>query len=129
MDTWQCPLGVDAKIKYEVDIAFLPNAEVKKAYSLSCSIKTKEDIAFPSELNAKPVGCESKMLRYESDDIKIEEWTFYPDEEKLIEVSKSARDNKHDLDEFNTNVASRLILSGINPLISSKSAASIDCVK
>lgn len=128
---WQCPLGTNAETKYEVDITVLSKEEekAKKSYSLSCSLKAKEKIAFPSNLNATQHGCKSKMVRYESNNIKIEEWTFYPSEEKRIEVSKSGKDNKLDFDEFVTGVASKLISSGIQPLKGSKSATGADCTK
>ncbi|MGY6274063.1 hypothetical protein [Methylomonas sp. MgM2] len=128
-NAWQCPLGADAATKYEVDVTLLQDAEVKKAYSLSCSVKAREKMAFPSRLNPKQLGCESDMRRYESNGLKIEEWTFYPDQEKLIEVSKSAEDNQDELDRFNTGVVSPLILSGVKPMISSKSSAGADCQK
>ncbi len=128
-NTWQCALGTNAETKYEVDISLLLKNETKKTYSLSCSLKAKEIIAFPSNLNATQHGCKSKMVRYESNGIKIEEWTFYPNEEKIIEVSKSGKDNKLDFDEFVTGVGSKLISSGIQPLESSKSATGANCTK
>lgn len=127
--TWQCALGTNAETKYEVDITVLSKEEVKKAYSLSCSLKAKEKISFPNNLNATQSGCESKMVRHELKDIKIEEWTFYPSEEKLIEVSKSGKDNEHDFNEFITGIGSKLISSGIQPLESSKSATGTDCIR
>ena len=126
-DTWQCPLGTSAETKYEVDISFLLEEKTKRTYSLSCSLKSKEKIAFPSNLNAKQIGCGSKMVRYESKDLKIEEWTFYPNEEKIIEVSTSGQDNNNDFEEFKTKVASKLISSGIQPLESSKSVTGTEC--
>lgn len=128
-NTWQCALGKSAETKYEVDITLLAEEKTKKTYSLSCSFKSKEKITFPSNLNAKQLGCKSKMMRYESNGIKIEEWTFYPGEEKIIEVSKSGKDNKLDFGEFVTGVSSKLISSGIQPLESSKSVTGTECKK
>lgn len=120
-NTWQCALGTNAETKYEVDISVLPEEKTKRAYSMSCSLKAKENITFPTNLNAKRLECESKMMRYESNGIKIEEWTFYPGEQKIIEVSKSGQDNNIDFDEFKTKAASKLIFSGAKPLESNKS--------
>jgi len=129
IETWNCPLGVDAEKKYEVDISLLPDAEVKKAYSVSCSIETKKNIAFPSELNATQIGCESRMHRYKTSDLKIEEWTFQPGAQKLIEVSKNGQDNANDFETFKTEVATPLIDSGIRPIVGSKSASAATCTE
>ncbi|NOS87421.1 MAG: hypothetical protein HOP34_02570 [Methylococcaceae bacterium] len=69
--------------------------------------------------------------------IKIEEWTFKPCgekmeekmEEKMLEVSKLGVDNEADLAAFTTEIASKLLLSGIKPLDSSKSLTGADCKK
>lgn len=126
-DTWQCALGKNAETKYEADITILLEEQTKRTYSLSCSLKAKEKITFPSNLNAKQLGCKSKMTRYESNGIKIEEWTFYPNKEKMIEVSKSGQDNNDDFNKFKAENASKLISSGIQPLEISKSATGTDC--
>jgi hypothetical protein len=128
-NTWQCALGTNAERKYEVDVTLLLEEKTKRTYSLSCSLRDDGKITFPSNLNAKQLGCKSKMLRYESNGIKIEEWTFYPGEEKIIEVSKSGQDNNNDFNEFKTKAASKLISSGIQPLESSKSATGTDCTR
>ncbi|WP_446809011.1 hypothetical protein ACH50O_17385 [Methylomonas sp. 2BW1-5-20] len=127
-DAWQCVLGSNAESKYEVDITFLLE-KIKKTYSLSCSLKAEKKTTFPDNLNPAQVGCDSKMKRYESNGIKIEEWSFDNGNEKLLEVSKSGHDNDVDIDKFRNEVSSKLISSGVKPLESSKSATGTDCTK
>jgi|GEM_PF-1084110 len=121
---WKCALGEDAEMKYEVDISFTSQKKSDRAYSLSCSLKSKGAIAFPDSLNAVQSGQSSDMLRYETNDLKIEEWTLYPSKEKIIEVSRSGSDTKSEYQAFAKNVGAKLISSGAHPLNTSKSTTS-----
>ncbi|PXX45309.1 hypothetical protein [Undibacterium pigrum] len=124
---WECPLGQKAESKYEADITLLFNKKSKAfysqpAYSLSCSLKAKEKISFPTKLNAKQLGYSRTMVRYESEDIKIEEWTSTQCKEKFIEVSKSAKNTDTDYQAFVEKVGVKLIDAGIKPEATSKSS-------
>ena len=124
--SWQCPLGSEAEAKYEVDVTLLADQKTKKAFSLSCSLESKENISFPNSLNAKQTSSVSTMVRYSVKGIKIEEWTFKPGGEKMLEVSKPGVDNETDVAAFTTKIAAKLLLSGIVPLDSSKSVTGTD---
>lgn len=135
--SWECPLGSEAEAKYEVDVTLLADQKTKKAFSLSCSLESKEAISFPNSLNATQRGSVTTMVRYSAKGvkkgIKIEEWTFKPCgekmEEKMLEVSKPGVDNEADLAAFTTEIAAKLLLSGIVPLDSSKSVTGADSKK
>ncbi len=128
--TWQCPLGSSAENKYEVDISFVKKDNAKRSYSLSCSQKARD---FPKTLGAIQRGCDNRMVRLKSAELKIEEWVLQPGDRRLIEVSMSGRDTQNDFDKFSM-IADKLIGLGIKPTEGSKSEAGSgselqDCVR
>lgn len=125
---WECPLGTTAEKKYEIDISALSKEQenIKKSYSLSCSIESKFPIEIPKKLEAKQVGCEIEMTRFKSDDdIKIEEWKFK--NKRLIEVSMPGLQSDVDRDMFFRNIVYKLLDLKVIPIDRSKSETGEDC--
>lgn len=125
-DSWNCGLGEAVK-KDEIDISVLANGQVKRVFSRSCSIESKEDIAFPGAMGAKPKGCVSTMTRLKSGTLTVEEWLLKPSGVRLIEVSRKGADTNDELQAFRKDIVTPLLGRRIKPLDRSKSDVGSDC--
>jgi hypothetical protein len=125
---WKCPLRKEAKRKDEVDISFLADGTLRKAYSRSCTSKTGIREAVPAGLSPKQKGRSSKMNRRESADesLTAEEWRLSSGD-VVLEVSMKGQDTPADLNRFKQVVVAKLLAAGAIPLDRSKTEIGTEC--
>ena len=94
--------------------------------SLSCTLSSKKSpIRFAPEFGALPSGCESSVLRIDSEGLVIEQWSV--GEQRTIEVSLRASDTRAALKDFVTSVAARLGARGAQMIDRSKQEIGASC--
>lgn len=123
---WKCPLSIPALSKDEVDISWTGEQEPERAFSRSCTADSDIAHAMPKELEAKPLGCISKMHRIQADGIKLEQWDFQSGK-RLFEVSTNGRDSQRDLEKFLRRIVDPLLSHKVRPLKDSKTELGSAC--
>lgn len=128
---WKCPLIGDSEKKAEVDIGFEGPVELKRAFSVSCTVEAADlPSTLPLGYSAKAKGCSSQMQRTKARsidaDLKIEEWSL-PTGARIIEVSMEGLDSADDLKRFRTSVVELLVDAKAVPLEGSKSELGSEC--
>ena len=126
LNKWQCPLSNPVLSKDEVDINWTGEQEPKRAFSRSCTADSDIAHAMPKELEAKPLGCISKMHRIQADGIKLEQWDFQSGK-RLFEVSTNGRDSQRDLEKFLRRIVDPLLSHKVRPLKDSKTELGSAC--
>lgn len=125
VNKWECPLAkhfpdIKPEIKYETDISFGKGGTLVRLHSLSCSIESKSNIAFPSVFHPEDLKDYRKMQRTKIGEIKLDKWTDSRAEETL-EVSVEGVDSGASIDNFYKKIAYPLIKQNIDPILASKS--------
>ncbi len=123
---WKCPLKGHADSKEEVDIGWTGDAQPKRAYSRSCTVKADAAQAMPKDLLAKPLGCSAAMHRVEGGVIKVERWDLQG-AKRLIEVSTSGKDSAQDFEKFRQRIVGPLLKLQVRPLKDSKTDMGSAC--
>ncbi len=72
-EKWNCPNDSPYEKAEEVDFSFVGTGQPNRVYSYSCTLTAKQP---PASLNAVQKKCSSRMVRYQFDGFKIEEWTL-----------------------------------------------------
>jgi hypothetical protein len=121
-ETWACPDGARFKKSEELDVSFAASSEPAGVYSYSCTLVAK---APPAVLEAAPKPCASRMVRYELEGDKIEEWTL-PDGGVRLEVSRPAPNSPEQLAKFG-KLVERLRARGARPRDESKTELGSRC--
>jgi hypothetical protein len=114
--SWGCPDGARFKKAEELDVSFGASPEGSRIYAYSCTLVAT---APPEVLSATPRPCAARMVRYEHEGDKIEEWTL-PGGAVRLEVSRSAANDAQPLAKFG-ELVERLRARGVKPLEESKS--------
>lgn len=124
----RCPIAASPdEIKYEVDISMVGLSESRRAYSLSCTIeKENAPVNPPPSLAAQPMGCTSRMIRFKTKTLKVEEWHL-PGDVVMVEVSRNASPSEADLDSFRQDVVETLLRAGVKPSDRSKTELGSSC--
>ena len=123
---WRCPLGATGERKDEVDVGFGADGGRVVAWSRSCGLTTRQPVAPPPALQARPKGCASTMTRLRSGKLKVEQWQF-ADGSVLLEASRPGPYNRKAIRAFEHEVLQPLLALKIEPLARSKSALGGDC--
>jgi hypothetical protein len=123
---WDCPLSIRALSKDEVDISWTGDQGPKRAFSRSCTAEADIAHAMPKELEPKPLGCVSKMLRIQVDGIKLEQWDLQSGK-RLLEVSVNGLDSANDLEKFRSRIVNPLLSRRVRPLKDSKTELGSAC--
>ncbi|WP_035373173.1 hypothetical protein [Pseudoduganella violaceinigra] len=128
---WKCPLDESEKSKREVDIGFRGLDEVKRSFSVSCTLKKSGlKASLPAGYSAAAKACSNKMERAEAESeglkIKIEKWKL-PKKRVAIEVSMVGDDTNVDFEKFKTKVVKPLMDQKAVPLKESKTELGGDC--
>ena len=123
---WTCPLTGPAQSKSEIDITLTGEAQPKRAYSHSCSVKADMAHAIPATFGARPLGCASKTHRFSDHGVTLEVWEL-PGERRVFEASVKGRDNAPDLKAFERRVVTPLLSRGVKPLSDSKTELGSAC--
>ena len=118
-ETWACPDGARFEKAEELDVSFAASSEPVRVYACSCTLVAK---APPAVLGAAPNPCTSRMVRYEFEGDKIEEWTL-PGAGVRLEVSRAAPNSPGELAKF-SGLVERLRARGVRPLDQSKTDGS-----
>jgi len=127
LPTWACPLSATPdESKEEVDVSILATGEIKRSYSYSCTLESKNPIDPPKELKASPKACSSKMTRFKAGKLKVEEWHL-PGNVTLVEVSRNGLNTQDDLDSFRSKIVKNLVKAGVKPSDRSKTELGSDC--
>ena len=121
-DTWACPDGARFEKSEELDVSFAASSEPARVYSYSCTLVAK---APPAVLGAAPKPCASRVVRYELESDKLEEWTL-PDGGVRLEVSRAASNSPEQLAKFG-KLVERLRARGARPLDESKTELGSRC--
>ena len=129
--TWKCPLTGPSESKREVDVGFVGLAQVKRSFSVSCTVdKARLKASLPAGNSATPRGCTSAMERTKASsstlDVKVEQWSL-PQGRVVIEVSMEGSDSKVDLERFRDKVVMPLLDRKAIPLEGSKTELGSDC--
>ena len=119
---WACPDGARFKKSEELDVVFGSASNPARSFAYSCTLVSAAPPAF---FAATPKPCAARMVRYENDGDKIEEWTL-PGGAVRLEVSRSASsDAKHE-SRFG-KLVERLRARGVKPLDESKTELGSRC--
>lgn len=121
-EKWNCPNDSPYKKDEEVDFSFVGTGQPNQVYSYSCTLTAKQA---PASLNAVPKKCSSRMVRYQFDGFKIEEWTL-PGGDVKVEVSHSAKNTRAEVAKF-AEFVSRLRDRGVKPSDQSKTELGSHC--
>lgn len=124
---WNCPLGMVAKRKDEMDVSVVSSGEVRRSFSRSCTSKAALQLSVPASLGAKQKGCASTVSRQatKQDDYKIEEWRLSSGQ-NFVELSWNAVDSPANLESF-VQIVSRLVAKGVKPVDRSKTEIGTQC--
>ena len=117
---WECPSD-DFEKSSELDVTWLELGQ-KVSYSYACTLKEETP---PPALKATPKPCLAEMTRYEADGFKIEEWLL-PDGQRLLEISRNAKDSLSKRQSFQSLV-DQLMARGVRPADRSKTELGSDC--
>lgn len=125
-----CPLG-SASVEDEMDVAFVAAGSVKRVYSRSCDIESKDKAPSPPDALGATLGaCPARMgrdeFKSEGAKTKVELWTF-ADGSTLLEVSRSTVHSDAELTRFEKDVAAPLLEKGVTPIATSKTHAALNC--
>lgn len=124
-----CALPEPDESKSEVDVTVTSADEPRRAFSFSCTVKSKTGpIAPPPALEAHPRPCGSTMRRRETKRLKakVEEWRL-PNGTTMMEVSREGHDTTEELAAFKDKIVALLLDAGIRPLDASKTELGSDC--
>lgn len=126
---WEC--AYPAEPKDEVDLAFQSSDEVKRVFSVSCTLKDSRLSAILTKgYLATPRKCSNYMVRTKADsptlEVKIEKWTL-PKGRAVIEVSMEGVDTPTDFERFRERVVKPLMDLKAEPLKESKTELGSDC--
>ena len=129
--TWKCPLAGASASKAEVDVGFQGLNQVKRSFSVSCTLdKRGLKASLPTGYSAPTKGCVSTMERTKAEsaslEVKVERWSL-PKGRVVIEVSMAGSDSKADLERFRGKVVKPLIDRKVVPLEESKTELGSDC--
>ena len=119
---WSCPAGSAFAQSEEEDFSFSGMGPPVRVYSYSCSLDGVEP---PASLSAVPKPCSSRMVRYASRGLKVEEWSL-PGGDTRVEVSRSAKNTADEIASFEEIVA-RLLERGAHPSDGSKAEIASQC--
>ncbi|MEO8345828.1 MAG: hypothetical protein ABI607_09050 [Betaproteobacteria bacterium] len=114
---WACPWRNADSTKAEVDFTFGAAGSVGRAYSYSCSRGDADTAA--AALSATRKACSAMVRRWESGQLKVEEWQL-PGGALMIEVSGNGRNAAKAVEKFRRRVAAPLLAAGAIPSTSSK---------
>lgn len=126
---WECTSP--AERKDEVDLAFENSDDVKRAFSVSCTLKdSRLSGILPKGYVATPRKCSNYMERTKAGsatlEVKIEKWSL-PKGRVVIEVSMEGVDTPTDFEKFRERVVKPLIDLKAEPLKESKTELGSDC--
>lgn len=121
-EKFSCPAGLSFEKSEEEDFGYAGSGAPVRVYSYSCSLDAAEP---PASLSAVAKQCSAKMVRYETDTLKVEEWTL-PDATVQVELSRSAKNTAAETAKFEALVH-RLIERGVHPSDGSKSDIASQC--
>jgi hypothetical protein len=121
-ESWACPDGARFEKSQELDVSFAASAEPSRAYAYSCTLAANAPPAF---LGAVPKPCAARMVRYEHEGDKIEEWTL-PGGGVRLEVSRVASNSPKQLAKFG-KLVERLRALGVKALDESKTEFGSRC--
>lgn len=121
-EKWECPNDAPYEKGEEVDFSFVGTGMPRRVYSYSCTLTAQEP---PPSLNAVPKKCSSRMIRYQFDGYKVEEWTL-PGGNVKVEVSHSAKNTPAELAKF-AEFVSKLRDRGVKPSDQSKTELGSHC--
>jgi hypothetical protein len=121
-ENFSCPAGLSFEKSEEEDLGYPGSGAPVRVYSYSCSLDAAEP---PASLSAVAKPCSSKMVRYKTDDLKVEEWTL-PDATVRVELSRSAKNTAAEAATFEALVQ-RLIERGVHPSDGSKTDIASQC--
>ena len=119
---WACPDGARFRKAEELDVSFAASPEPLRVYAYSCTLEAK---APPPVLGATPKSCAARMVRYEFEGDKIEEWTL-PGGGVRLEVSRAASNSPDHLTKF-VELVERLRARGVKPLDETKTEFGSRC--
>jgi hypothetical protein len=121
-ESWACPDGARFEKEQELDVSFAASPEPARVYAYSCTLVAK---APPPALGATPKSCAARMVRYEFEGDKIEEWTL-PVGGVRLEVSRAAPNGPEQLAKFG-ELVERLRARGVKPLDETKTEFGSRC--
>ena len=121
-EKWNCPNDSPYEKAEEVDFSFVGTGQPNRVYSYSCTLTAKQP---PASLNAVQKKCSSRMVRYQFDGFKIEEWTL-PRGDVKVEVSHSAKNTRAEVAKF-AEFVSKLRDRGVKPSDQSKTELGSRC--
>ncbi len=121
-ESWACPDGARFEKAQELDVSFAASAEPSRVYAYSCTLAANAPPAFLGAV-AKP--CAVRMVRYEHEGDRIEEWTLAGGGVRL-EVSRAASNSPKPLAKFG-KLVERLRALGVRPLDESKTEFGSRC--
>ena len=131
LQNWKCPLVGPSESKAEVDIGFQGLSQVKRVFSVSCTVKEKGlKASLPTGYGATTKGCTSAMKRTKAQsetlEVKVEIWSL-PKGRVVIEVSMEGADSTEDFERFRDKVVKPLLDRKAVPLEASKTEVGSDC--
>jgi hypothetical protein len=121
---WACPLENSRRAKAEVDVTFRGADIVDRMYSYSCTSASPERAA--SLLAAIPMACTAAVTRWETGQLKVEEWRLARDV-LIIEVSGNGANTSEGIERFGRRVVAPLLAAGIVPSAQSKTELGSHC--
>jgi hypothetical protein len=121
-ENWECPDDSPYDKGEEVDFSFVGAGQPNRFYSYSCTLTAQLP---PASLNAVQKKCSSRVVRYQVDGFKIEEWTL-PGGGVKVEVSRSAKNTRAEVAKFAEQV-SKLRDRGVKPSDQSKTELGSRC--
>ena len=128
---WKCPLVGTSESKTEIDVGFQGLSQVKRSFSVSCTLDKKGlKASLPTGHSAIAKGCVSTMERAKAEsatlEVKVERWSL-PKARVVIEVSMAGSDSVADFERFRDKVVKPLMDRKAVPFEESKTELGSDC--